>query len=479
MVYMVYVPLGEGAGPKQINKYMTFKTPIIPLKQTFIGEAKTLDLEAICVFAATGFFLDQDTYYKEQKVLKPACHYEFDADFKTIRSETPYFNWHYTPKERPFEQIVEEFATLFETIIQEQSQGKQVILPLSGGLDSRTQAVALKHLGMNVQAFSYAFDGGHDETWYGKHISKICGFPFQAFQVPKGYLWDSIEPLSDLNGCYSEFTHPRQMAFLDRYHHMGDVFNLGHWGDVLFDDMGVPDNLPFEGQVEVILKKIVKKGGWELSEALWKSWQLEGDFKSYLHTRISDLLNEIAIPESANAQIRAFKSLYWAPRWTSVNLSVFEAAKPIALPYYDTRLCEFICTVPEKYLAGRQIQIAYIKKRMPELARLTWETQRPFNLYNYTYNKTPWNLPYRVLNKIQRLANPKPYVQRNWELQFLGDSNDAALKNWLFETPSFDSLVEKEVREKFYRLFKEEDAVFYSHPVSMLLTFAVFAEKGL
>lgn len=478
MVYMVYVPLGEGAGPKQINKYMTFKTPIIPLKQTFIGEAKTLDLEAICVFAATGFFLDQDTYYKEQKVLKPACHYEFDADFKTIRFETPYFNWHYTPKERPFEQIVEEFATLFETIIQEQSQGKQVILPLSGGLDSRTQAVALKHLGMDVQAFSYAFDGGHDETWYGKHISKICGFPFQAFQVPKGYLWNSIEPLSDLNSCYSEFTHPRQMAFLDRYHHMGDVFNLGHWGDVLFDDMGVPDDLSFEGQVQVILKKIVKKGGMALASSLWKSWGLDGDFESYLQTRVSALLQEIDIPESANAQIRAFKSMFWAPRWTSVNLSVFEAAKPIALPYYDNRMCEFICSVPERYLAGRQIQIAYIKKRIPKLAKLTWEAQRPYNLYTYKHNKFPWNLPYRLVNKIKRITNNQPYIQRNWELQFLGESNDQALKNWLFETPSFDTLVEKEVRERFYRLFKEEDAVFYSHPVSILLTLSVFSKKS-
>ncbi len=194
---------------------------------------------------------------------------------------------------------------------------------------------------------------------------------------------------------------------------------------------------------------------------------------------MSRLLKEIAIPENANAQIRAFKSLCWAPRWTSVNLVVFEAIKPIELPYYDARMCEFICGIPERYLAGRQIQIAYIKKRMPELAKLTWEAQRPFNLYNYRYNKVPWNLPYRVLNKIKRLTNNQPYIQRNWELQFLGETNEEALKKWLFETPSFDDLVEKGVREQIYKLFKEEDAVFYSHPVSMLLTLAVFAEKSL
>lgn len=458
---------------------MEITTDIIPIQNTFFGEKHTLDLEAICVFAALGFFLEQDTYYKEQKVLKPATKYELDLETHSILKATPYFKWHYTPKERPFDVIVDEFTDLFETIVKEQSIGKKVILPLSGGLDSRTQAIALKHLGMDTHAYCYAFKGGHDETFYGQKIADSCGFPYQAFKIPNGYLWEVIEPLADMLGGYSEFTHPRQMAILESYKEMGDVFSLGHWGDVFFDDMGVPDDLDFEAQVAFLLKKLVKKGGGAIAEALWQSWQLEGDFKTYLHARVSSLLKEIAIPESANAQIRAFKSLYWAPRWTSVNLVIFEAVKPIELPYYDARMCEFVCGIPERYLAGRQIQIAYIKKRMPELAKLTWEAQRPFNLYTYHYNKTPWNLPYRVLNKIKRLTDSQPYIQRNWELQFLGESNDKALKKWLFETPSFDELVTKDVREKLYKLFREDDSIFYSHPVSILLTLAVFSKSHL
>jgi hypothetical protein len=455
---------------------MELTTEIIPIKNYFIGDKNTLDLEAICVFAATGFFLDQDTYYKEQQVLKPARHYELDLEAATVLKETPYFKWHYTPIERPFDEVVNAFADLFETIIKEQSAGKQVILPLSGGLDSRTQAIALKHLGMDTHSYSYAFEGGHDETFYGKKIAARSDFLFEAFKVPKGYLWESIEQLAGFNGCYSEFTHPRQMAFINRYSAMGDVFNLGHWGDVLFDDMGVPDDLPFEDQVSVILKKIIKKGGLALAKSLWQSWQLKGDFETYLRTRISSLLEAVAIPENANAQIRAFKSMYWAPRWTSVNLSVFEAAKPIALPYYDTRMCEFICSVPERFLAGRQIQIAYIKLRMPELAKLTWEAHRPFNLYTYPYNQTPWNLPYRIWNKLKRTLNPQPYIQRNWELQFLGEANDFQLKSYLYH-PDFLDFVDKSVVDTIYQKFKTKDAVFYSHAVSMLLTLSVFSKE--
>lgn len=457
----------------------TVKTDIIPKAQVFVGEKRTLDKSAICVFAATGFFLEQDTYYNEQKVLKPACDYQIDTVQNAVLSEKTYFKWHYSPVERPLEQIVNEFADLFETIIKEQVDGQSVILPLSGGLDSRTQAVALHYLGIPTHTYSYAFEGGHDETSYGRKVARICNFPFEALKIPSGYLWDSIDRLAELNQCYSEFTHPRQMAFIDDYSTFGDVFSLGHWGDVLFDTMGVADDLSLNEQTDVILKKILKKGGLELAESLWTSWALQGDFKTYLKHRIKALLQGIAIEHNANARLRAFKSLYWAPRWTSVNLSVFEAVRPITLPYYDHRMCEFISTVPEKYLFGRQIQIDYIKLRMPQLAKITWQAQRPFNLYNYQYNKVPWNLPNRILNKLKRTLNPKPYIQRNWELQFLGEDNDEKLRERLFDNEAFIKLIPKKVTAEFYHLFKDVNPVYYSHPLSMLLTLSLFSKHYL
>lgn len=456
---------------------MSFKIPIIPSQSTFVGDPKTLDYQAICVFAATGFFLDQDTYYQEQKVLRPAHSYQIENN--TVFSEQPYFEWHYTPIERPLSQIVQEFGVLFESIIEEQVGKQKVILPLSGGLDSRTQAAALQYLGNEVQTYSYAFEGGHDETKYSEKIAQVCGFSFRDWKVPNGYLWKNIESLSAINGCYSEFTHPRQMAFIDQYASLGDIFSLGHWGDVLFDDMGVPDDLSFEEQLTVVVKKIVKKGGLELAESLWDSWELEGNFSAYLRERISELLSEINIPQNANARIRAFKSLYWAPRWTSTNLSVFESVRPISVPYYDNRMCEFICSVPEKYLSGRQIQIEYLKMRLPALAKISWQDHRPFNLYQYHWDKRPWNLPYKILDKIKRSLTTKPLIQRNWELQFIGDENEKQLRQWLFENPAFTKFMTPELVREFYTKFTKEDSVYYSHSVSMLLTLSLFSKQNL
>lgn len=453
---------------------MKLRTDIIPSKPTFVGETKTIDKKAICIFAATGFFLDQDTYYKEQKVLKPGVEFSFEEG--NVISQNKYFKWHYSPIDRPFEQVVKEFAVLFETIINEQVGEKKVILPLSGGLDSRTQAAALYYLKKDVQSYSYEFENGLNETYFAQKIAKACRFPFEKWIIPKGYLWKDIEKIATINQCYTEFTHPRQAAVLDKLSKMGDVFCLGHWGDVLFDDMNVDDNLTLDEQVDLMFKKVLKKGGLILGKNLWDSWGLEGDFEIYLKDRIRDLLNEINIPSNANAQIRAFKSMYWAPRWTSVNLSLFEYVKPITLPYFDNRMCEFICSVPEKYLAGRQIQIAYLKMRNPTLAKIAWQDHRPFNLYNYHWNKFPWNLPYRLYKKIDKEIITKNKVVNNYENQFKGIDNELNLKFWLFQNKDFQNFIDPKIVEKIYEQFNGKNELKYSHPVSTLLTLSLFSK---
>jgi hypothetical protein len=451
------------------------KTPIIPSHQQFaeVHAPHELDKKAICIFAATGFFLDTDTYWKNKKVLPAASENTLDENGFLIESK-PWFQWHYCPRDISFETALEEFTALFEQIISEQHKDSNVILPLSGGLDSRTQAVALAKLKKPVTAYSYSFKGGFSESWIGRKIAKACGFDFKEFTIEPGYLWPKLEELASINQCYSDFTHPRQMAVLDEFKKMEGVFSLGHWGDVLFD-RGAPVGTRDEDLLDIIIKKIVKKGGMELATALWQEWELEGDFESYFRERIASLLNKIEIT-NPSAKLRAFKSLYWAPRWTSVNLSVFEAAHPIRLPYYDDRMCKFICTIPEECLADRKLQIAYIKQQNPALAKITWQDHRPYNLYTFEKNKSPHNLPYRIGNKLKREVRGKmgrPYIQRNWELQFLGMENDEKLQQWLFKE-NLHPFLSKPLMARFYNNFKAVDAVKYSHPLSMLLTLAVW-----
>lgn len=452
----------------------TVKTAILPVRQQFaaLEAPHELHREALCIFAATGFFMDGDTHWKDKVCLAPAHTHHIDAE-GILRKSTPWFEWHYSPNTLTFDQTLEAYTALLTQIIKEQAGDTPVILPLSGGLDSRSQAAVLKTLNLPVHAFSYAFTRGYPEHHIAAQVARACGFSFEAFRIPEGYLWECIDDLARLNGCYSEFTHPRQMAVLPQLKEMTGVFSLGHWGDVFFD-RGAPEGTGEADVVPLLLKKMLKPGGMELASRLWETWELPGDFRSYLISRVETSLSKIKI-EKVSAQVRAFKTGQWAHRWTTTNLAVFEAAHPITLPYYDDRMCQFICTVPEAFLADRRLQLAHLKQH-PELAHITWQAQRPFSIANAAWNKPPYNLPYRICSKALRTCmalTGKPYVQRNFELQFLGANNDKALQSHLFDPAGNDMLPQALVRE-FYQKFTEKNTVFYSHPVSMLLTLALW-----
>ena len=449
------------------------QTPIIPSRVERIGTKDELDLKAICVFTTIGFFLGDDTSYKGLRALKPGYGYQLDKQRSV--SAKPYFTWYNTPRSISLQEATLEFKSLFDKLIEKAVGDKKVILPLSGGLDSRSLAAGLKHANANVQAYSYSFEGGVDETRYAKKIADAEHFPLFQLSIPRGYLWPNIDEHALTNECYAEFTHGRQMAFAHEYAAWGDVFMLGHWGDVLFDNMRVANDLPFEEQVDVLLKKLVKMGGMELGTALWQAWGLNGEFKLYLREQISSLLQEIPIENNANTRLRAFKSMHWAHRWTTVNLSVFEKSKPIALPYFDNEMCEFICTLPEEFLSKRKIQIEYLKQNAPELAQIEWQEYRPYNLYTY-HKRNPWRtLPYRAWQRMKTITQSKQFVQRNWELQFLGEANEKALEERLFHETAMNEWIPTDVVKSIYAQFKKENPVYYAHAVSMLLTLSLFS----
>lgn len=465
------------------------QSPIIPSKSRFYNQQSQefcsfafdlpmdLDLESICFFTATGFFLGDATYFKDLKVAKPATFYQTDGN--KINSQTTSWQWHYSPRDISLKQTVEEFAHLFEKITSRGTSGKKVILPLSGGLDSRSQAAVLGKTNA-VTAYSYQFEDGIHENRYGRAIAAARNFRYQGLTIPRSYLWGKIEKLARLNHCLSDFTHQRQIAVEDKYKAMGDLFFLGHWGDVLFDDMGVEEGLGEEEVLQVLFKKILKKGGQQLGEALWQAWGLPGNFSTALREKLAGLIAAVNI-DNINARIRAFKSLYWAPRWTSTNLCVFQNHHEVFLPYYDDEMCRFICTVPEKHLAARQVQIEYIKMVSPELARIPWQNFDPCNLYNYKNYYSARYLPVRAWRKVKRNVNQKllgssRLITRNWEIQFCGKQNDAQLQKYLFANAPFNSWIPEALTRSFYQKFLTENDVFYSHPLSMLLTLSLFCK---
>lgn len=396
----------------------------------------------------------------------------YTADKGYLVPGQSWFKWHYSPTDRKLDDVIEEFKYLFEGIISDQLKDSHVILPLSGGLDSRTQAAALRSIGLSVDSYSYQYSRGIKESLFASQIAAASGFQFKSLIIPDGYLMPMVEQIGRINGCYTEFTTPRQFAFLSEFEKLKGTFSLGHWGDVLFDSPSIDEEADESQMVQYVTRLICKKGGPELARTLWKVWDIEGDFDEYLRSRITDMLRKIDINNS-KSKVRAFKSLYWAPRWTSINLSAFSKNHEISLPYYHERICAFICTIPESMLSGRQIQIEYLKRYAPDLANITWQDHRPFNLFTYKYDRFPYNLGYRISDKIRRSLSTQPFTLRNWEIQFSGQINAQLIQEWIHK-PDFKFFVPETVSTKVLSKFSHNPDAYSAHGLSMLLTLAVF-----
>ena len=465
-------------------------SPIIPVNQVFYNQKSAevvnwnnnlkdleIDCKALTVFCALGFMLDDQTFYKNIKTCRPATKYKLNNN--TILGSKQYWKWNYNPIGRKFSDILDEFTILLENIIKSKTKNKSILLPISGGLDSRTLFVPVKER-KDLTLSSYEFEDGFHESDTSIKLSNQYKIPLYVKTIPKGYLWNKLDQIHKLNNCFTDFTHPRQIAAINDWIGLGDSVLLGHWGDVLFDKQADSKNISYNEQVIQLKKKIIKPGGIELANDLWRYWGLEGSFESYITDRLDKLYGDIDI-DHPSARIRAFKSLYWAPRWTSINLSIFNKAGEIVLPYYSDEMCKFICTVPERYLVGRKIQIEYIKKNCPEAARLPWQKYYPLNLYQYHRFNQPQYYFVRAIKKTNRifqkfLSKSPDLITRNWELQFLGDQNIIQLKKNLLEKNKFNKLIPQTIIRKYLDKF-QTDPVQYAHPLSMLLTLAVFSDK--
>ena len=187
-------------------------------------------------------------------------------------------------------------------------------------------------------------------------------------------------------------------------------------------------------------------------------------------------LNQI---DDLDFRVKAFKTDNWSFRWTLASIRMFQAAAFPRLPFYDTRLADFFCTVPSEFMEGRRLQIDYLKRFAPDLARIDWQPYSA-NLYRYQHYNS-WLLPKRAVKKAWRWVKGKEVTERNWEVQFRGEKGESGLRHWLLPswlTPSQigPRRINRKVSLGAFRSNPLEEGRGYT--VSMLLTLSVWLEHN-
>lgn len=445
-----------------------------------LASAKKLDWLGIGGFLCFGFFPDDLTYYEDVKILKPATEYVFSADGKLL-GQKRYWDWKYEPdRRRTQEETVDEFARIFHEVMREQTASGRIAVPISGGLDSRATVAALEKIGADKKrfwAYSYGYSEGSVETKIAAEVAEEGGLSFQSFTI-KPYLFEKIGGILAAVEGFQDITQARQAFAAEEIKAQADFVICAHWGDVWLDSMlktrGESAVRSTEKLTEIIFEKITKKGSRELLR-LFKN-QIPSDLDARLKGMIRRKLEELSEIKEDDFRIKAFKTDWWSFRWTLTSMRVFEtAAKPL-LPFYDDRLADFFMTVPSEYMTGRKLQIEYLKKYAPALAKIKWQDYDA-DLYSYE-NFNTLHLPKRIFNKILRILFPQKAYSRNWEVQFLDSRGQNELSERLLKQglKIHGFVPGEDLRSEIYRFYQKPCAS-GGYVLSMLLTVAAELER--
>ena len=466
-----------------------------------LASRRQLDWPALAGFFGFGFFPDDRTHYTDVRILRPATHHVFGAQGNLLGARR-YWEWRCAPDERRGDaDTVAEFAGVFGAVMSElvEPLTDRVALPLSGGLDSRCTVAALgaelpSGLANRLWSYSYGYVEDSVETRIARQVAAARGLPFNPFTI-KPYLFGRLEEILSAMEGFQDLTQCRQAFVTEALGHRADAVIAAHWGDVWLDDLGLVGRwLPISRGAGPPGRQIVAGGGDSdelvLAHTLGKllkpgrAWLLthlcaprvdapENLLVDFVRTGL-DRLRGLEDPEF---RVKAFKTDRWSFRWTLASLRMLQGAAFPRLPFYDSRLADFFATVPSARLGGRRLQIAYLQRFAPDLARIEWQA-RGADLYHGP-KRGPWALAGRAARKIrQRLAGVRT-IERNWEVQFGGEQGRAGLARWLLR-PGL-RLHELVSPGNIAALLREFEArpmrAGRGYTVAMLLTFSAWLES--
>lgn len=432
---------------------------------------KTLDWEGITGFFGMGFFPGTATYLKSIQILAPASYYHFDASLDLVCSKR-YWNWTITPwaytEAEHYDAVHHAIANSMSYALKEH----RVALPVSGGLDSRMLAgiITAEDMGYkSIWAYSYGYGRTSAETSIAGRIAKARSLPFQSNIVPN-YLFEQLPDITESVELFQYVDGTRQACMQKEIELNADVVVGGHWGDVWMDAMPVVKDQDLFPSFD---QKILKRGRqWLLSEVA-QNFQKTPD--SYLREYFASTVKRYDHLENAALRFKAYKTDQWSFRWTLASIRMYQAAAFPVLPFYDKNVADLLLNISDAGLSGRKMQVDFIKRYYPDLAKITWQ-EYGRDLYSYQ-NFNNRNVLYRAAKKLQRTIRREKPITRNWEIFYMNPEGRKDLESHLLDNTLLTDFVSREkIQELINELYRNPSGA-NGYTVSMLLTFGTALKK--
>lgn len=310
---------------------------------------------SVVEFLTTGYSANERTLSKD--------HFQAEAGeyvcFKEGKAEkNRYFSYYHRPQELHLEESAAALAEVFKDIFRDLAyrlKDRSVIIPLSGGYDSRIIALLLQDAGFQkIKAFTYGKPNSA-EAKKSEDIAKRLGIewtiiPYQKADWQEWYASPEWKQYEEYATSISSMAHiqdwPAVKQIIEKYPDEKHVFIPGHSGDFT-----AGSHIPYELSLDQdytlddVVREIAKKHHrlWETGNS--GKWDL-------VKNEIAGSIRHLPCTSKEEAS-SSFEYWDWKERQAKFiinSLRVYDYYKQDwAIPLWDDRLTSFFLKVPVRY----------------------------------------------------------------------------------------------------------------------------------
>jgi len=322
-------------------------------------------------FLVTGYVTGPDTLFDGISQLQAGEYLVYDKADGSLITQFYHRFWHENyfsdSEEDLLNRLDEVFVRVFQRLI-ESTKGRQIVVPLSGGLDSRIIVAMLKRLGAeDVICFTYGKKGNR-EAEISRQVAEALGYRWYFVEYTKEKLYDgyhsrAISVYKIYSSNLTSLPHTQDFLAVKELKEEGKipenaVFVPGHSGDMLAGshiplDYNQPQTYTFEKFLEDNLKKHYTLWKWNTTELgpLFKDrvWKSVGDIPVYSN-------------ESCANAIELFDFSERQAKYIVNSVRVYEFfGFQWRIPLWDVELIDFFLQVPVSYRIHQLLYKNYAK----------------------------------------------------------------------------------------------------------------------
>ncbi len=372
---------------------------------------REIDGMAVEQFLITSHLVDTRSLIRDVRVLPPGTITLINrTGISTERYWTPAIE---PAQDDGLDKWADRLADALSPAIQARSRDADILLPLSGGLDSRSVAAFIPpHLTATASAYSFGHSHCYDVR-YGRRIARALGVNFCRLPMPDDFFRHYLEPVQML--CDGEVS----IEALPIYRLIdiglpGQTMLMGYLGDALSGGhlLGLSPSQAEADTLDMVWRR--KYQGKGFSEQLLEHVVLperyrtiKGNTRALMHAALDEARAETLDEKALVVELHHRQS-----RYISYFGRLLSSRYRVENPFLDTDVLNVFLSLPLVHRQGQRAYRRMLVRHAPRLAAVPEnKTHRPVTFADVhgphsASGKTSLHLPASVqwrLNKAQHL----------------------------------------------------------------------------